>query len=153
MSVGEPMSESGAEAIARVMSALYPTVSPVGRLDSEMPVSPTTAEGVKVVASFEPQPEHRGNSGWLQGGLAATVLDHVCARAASAALGQRVVTGTLDLRYPRPVPLAEGPYRVEAEAAEPRRRMVRVRGAILDPQGRSMVEAKALFLVRPAEFV
>ncbi|MCP3991651.1 MAG: PaaI family thioesterase [Actinomycetia bacterium] len=147
MSAGEQTGESVEEAIARVMGALYPSASSAG------PATPMAAEGVKVVASFEPQPEHRGNSGWLQGGLAATVLDHVCARAASAALGQRVVTGTLDLRYPRPVPLAGGPYRVEAEAAEPRRRMVRVRGAILDAQGRPMVEAKALFVVRPAEFV
>lgn len=108
-----------------------------------------TIEAGIAVACFEPQPEHRGNPGWLQGGLAATVLDHVCARAASDVLGERVVTGTLDLRYPRPVALASGPYQVEAEAATPRGRMVRVSGAIQDGDGRPMVEAKGLFLVRP----
>ena len=120
--------------VTRVMLALHPEV---------------TIDGRRVTARFEPQPEHRGNTGWLHGGMAATVLDHVCARAAAAALGQRVVTGTLDLRYPQPVPLDGGPYDVEAEAADPRGRMVRVTGAILDDTGRPMVEAKGLFIARP----
>ena len=123
--------------LTRVLMALYPKV---------------VIDGSSAVASFQPQPEHRGNSGWLQGGMAATVLDHVSARAASAALGQRVVTGTLDLRYPRPVSLDDGPYRVEARAARPRGRMVRVSAAIVDAEGRPLVQAKGLFLVRPSTF-
>lgn len=107
-----------------------------------------TIDGRRATARFEPQPEHRGNPGWLHGGMAATVLDHVCARAAAAALGRKVVTGTLDLRYPQPIPLDGGPYLVEAEAAAARGRMVRVAGAILDAEGRPMVEAKALFVLR-----
>jgi len=98
------------------------------------------------VARFEPQPEHRGRPGWLHGGLAAVVLDHVCAGAASAALERRVVTGRLDLRYPRPVPLAGGPYRVEARAERPRGRTVRVEGAILDEDDLPLVEARSLFV-------
>ncbi|MGI9596127.1 MAG: PaaI family thioesterase [Acidimicrobiales bacterium] len=117
--------------VERVLMALHPKVEIVDRT---------------AIARFEPQPEHRGNAGWLHGGLAATVLDHVCARAGSAALGRRVVTGRLDLRYPRPVLLADGPYRVEATAEEPRGRMVRVKGAILDGNGRPMVEARSLFV-------
>ena len=116
--------------------ALYPTVEIQPGDDPE-----TVGE-----ALFHPQPEHRGNSGWLQGGLAATVLDHVTARVAGAALGARVVTGTLDLRYPKPVLLADGPYRVRAVAEAPRHRMVRVRGQILGHDGEAMVEAKALFV-------
>lgn len=98
------------------------------------------------VARFDPEPEHRGRPGWLHGGLAATVLDHVCAGAAAATLERRVVTGTFDLRYPRPVPLGGGPYRVEARAERPRGRMVRVSGAIHDGADRSLVEARGLFV-------
>jgi acyl-coenzyme A thioesterase PaaI-like protein len=127
--------ESADEAVTRVMMALHPAVEITGR----------TAVGL-----FHPQPEHRGNVGWLHGGLAATVLDHVSARAASAALDGRVVTGRLDLRYPQPVTLADGPYRVEATAEEPRGRMVRVVGAILDERGRPMVEARSLFVTLPS---
>ncbi len=118
----------------RVLLALYPSV---------------VIEGRRGTARFDPQPEHRGNPGWLQGGLAATVLDHTCARVASAALGHRVVTATLDLRYPHPVALGLGPYRVEAEAAEPRGRLVRVTGGLLDGEGRALVQAKGLFVIRP----
>ena len=98
------------------------------------------------VARFDPEPEHRGRPGWLHGGLAAAVLDHVCAGAATAALERRVVTGTLDLRYPRPVPLGHGPYRVEARAERPRGRTVRVAGAILDAEARPLVEARSMFV-------
>lgn len=108
-----------------------------------------SVDGRRVTAHFEPQPEHRGNPGWLHGGMAATVLDHVCARAGAAAMGHKVVTGTLDLRYPHPIPLDGGPYVVEAEAALPRGRMVRVTGAILRHDGLAMVEAKALFVQWP----
>ncbi|MDH3680752.1 MAG: PaaI family thioesterase [Acidimicrobiia bacterium] len=121
--------------VGRVLVALHPDVE---------------HDGNRVMAWFEPQPEHRGNPGWLHGGMAATVLDHVCARAGAAAIGSRVVTGTLDLRYPQAVALDGGPYRVVAEAAEPRGRTVRVTGAIVDGDGRPMVEAKAMFVARPA---
>ncbi|MEM7323338.1 MAG: PaaI family thioesterase [Actinomycetota bacterium] len=130
--------ETADEAVSRVMMALHPTVEIIG----------STAVGF-----FHPQPEHRGNHGWLHGGLAATVLDHVSARVAAAALGRRVVTGKLDLRYPQPVLLADGPYRVEATAEEPRGRMVRVVGAILDRRGSPMVEAKSLFVTLPTDQV
>lgn len=120
--------------VERVLRALHPEVT----------ITDRTAVGV-----FHPEPEHRGNHGWVHGGLAATVLDHVCARAASAAIGRRVVTGRLDLRYPRPVLIDGGPYRVEATAEPARGRMVRVMGAVLDADGRSLVEARGLFVARP----
>ncbi len=125
--------------VERVMTALYPT--------AEITV---TDAGHVATAEFHPQPEHRGNPGWLQGGLAATVLDHVGARAAAAALAARVVTGTLDLRYPHPVPLDGGPYQVTATASGARGRMVRVEAALRDADGLALVEARGLFLVRPS---
>jgi acyl-coenzyme A thioesterase PaaI-like protein len=98
------------------------------------------------LASYEPLPEHRGRPDWLHGGFAATLLDHVCAGAATAALGRPVVTGRLDLRYPHPVPLAGGPYRLEATAEAPRGRLVKVRGWLREPDGRRLVEARSLFV-------
>lgn len=118
--------------LTRVFAALHPTIT----------VSGNVASGL-----FHPQPEHRGNPGWLHGGMAATVLDHLCARTASSALGGvRVVTGTLDLRYPRPVSLDDGPYELWAEHDPARGRMVRVRGAIRGTDGKALVEAKAMFV-------
>jgi acyl-coenzyme A thioesterase PaaI-like protein len=127
--------------VTRVLSALHP------ELEVEVEVEGSTVRG-----RFEPQPEHRGIPGLLHGGLAATVLDHVCARAAASALGERVVTGRLDLRYRRPVSLAAGPYPVHATARPARGRRVRVSGAIVGPDGRPLVEADALFLALPDTF-
>lgn len=123
--------EAAVDAVARVLGALHPTVA---------------IDGTTASASFEPQPEHRGIAGRLHGGLAATVLDHVCARAASAVLGRGVVTGRLDLRYRRPVPLSGGPYPTEATVVSARGRRARVRAAIRDADGHPLVEADALFL-------
>jgi len=123
--------EAENNAVEKVLRALRPHIDIV--------------DGV-AVASFEPMAEHRGRAGWLHGGFAATVLDHVCAGGATFALGRPVVTGRLDLRYPNPVPLADGPYRVEATPAEPRGRMVKVHGSILGADGRRLVEARSLFV-------
>ncbi len=118
--------------LARVLLALHPEVTIVER---------------EATGWFHPQPEHRGRPGWLHGGFAATVLDHVCARAAGSALGAPVVTGRLELRYPKPVHLDGGPYRVWAQAEMSRGRTVRVGAAMFDGDDRPMVEAESLFVI------
>lgn len=131
-------SETGPEAIHRVFMALHPKV---------------TIDGCVGWAVFEPEMEHRGNPGWLHGGLAATLLDHVSARLANSALGGPVVTGKLEIRYVRPVSLLAGPYRVEASYHQPKpgrslRYLVRIRAAIVDDSG-TLVEATSMFVPRP----
>ncbi len=106
---------------------------------------PVQIDGSTGSAVFSPEPEHRGAPGWVHGGLAATVLDHTCARVASAVLESKVATGTLDLRYRQPLMLDGGPYKVTAVAGPTGTRSVRVTGRI--HQGdRVFVEAKALFV-------
>ena len=123
------------------MRALYPSVTTTG----------TQGSPISGQAAFAPEPEHVGAPGWVQGGLSATVLDFFCARMASAALGTRVATGTLDLRYRQPVLLDGGPYQLSGNTEMPRSRSVRVRGAILSDEGRPLIEASGLFIsVRPA---
>ncbi len=120
----------------RIMRALYPDITITG----------LSGEPASGSALFLPQPEHAGAPGWMQGGLSATVLDYFCARISSAALGTKVVTGTLDLRYRQPVRLDGGPYRIEGETDGPRSKTVRASGAILGADGRPLVEASGLFV-------
>ena len=123
--------EPDVDPVERVLRALRPRIEVIGGM---------------AVATFEPEAEHRGRPGWVHGGFAATVLDHICAGAARVAMGRPVVTGRLDLRYPHPVPLDAGPYRLEATPEEPRGRMVKVQGSIRDGSGRRLVEARSLFV-------
>lgn len=121
----------------RVLEPLYPAVT----IDAE----PNT-EAITGHATFQPTAAHEGAPGWLQGGLSATVLDYVSARIANEALSSRVATGTLELRYRQPVRLNAGPFRVVGSAPTTERRTVRVTAAILDADGRPLVEASGLFV-------
>ncbi|MGY1705443.1 PaaI family thioesterase [Geodermatophilus sp. SYSU D00697] len=60
---------------------------------------------------------HEGPPGLVHGGVVATLLDHVLARAVRAA-GRGGLTATLTVRYRRPVPLGV-PLLLSAEAGEP----------------------------------
>ncbi len=124
----------GRDLLRQVMMALHPEVA---------------TDGVTGSAIFDPMREHRGAPGWVHGGLLATLLDHVCARIARAALDGRVATGTLDLRYRQPVLLDGGPYTVEGSASEPRGRTVHVYAVVRGPDGRVRTEAKGLFVRVP----
>ncbi len=130
--------ESARDAVQRVMSQLYPdvTISPL----------PGNDGAVSGSASYAPQREHTGAPGWVQGGLAATVLDFVSARIAKAALDSSVATGTLDVRYRQPLLIDGGPYEVVGSTETPRSRTVRVHASILSAEGRPLVEASGLFV-------
>ena len=119
------------QALGRVLLGLHPRVE---------------TDGVTGSATYRPQPEHRGAPGWVHGGFTATVLDHFCARIARAALGMRVATGTLDLRYRQPITLDGGPYEVLGAADPPGSRTVRVRASINRADGRPLAEARGLFV-------
>src|SRR5438046_2055236 len=99
-----------------------------------------------LVGLFWPGPQHQGADGFLHGGMAATVLDETMSGVSYALDRVRTVTGTLNLRYRRPVPLAAAPLRVEAwrERPEPRRTH-KVRGRIVLPDGTVAVEAAGIF--------
>jgi acyl-CoA thioesterase FadM len=64
-------------------------------------------------------------------------------------MGDRVVTGKLDLRYRHPVSLDESFYLVEGKAEAPRGRTVKVAAAIVDKHGKALVQARGLFVVKP----
>lgn len=111
-------------------------------------------EGDTCVATFLPRPQHRGVPGFLHGGLAATALDETMASVGYLLDGIHCVTGTLELRYRKPVPLDGRPLRVEAWRDAPagdgkRRRHHKVRGRIVLADGVVAVEASGIFLSVP----
>lgn len=100
-----------------------------------------------IVGEFTPRDEHRGPPGFLHGGLAATCLDETMAVLGFVLDGVHTVTGTLNLRYRRPVPIDGQPVRVEAwrESERPRRAQ-KVHGRLLLAGGDVAVEAHGIFV-------
>lgn len=99
----------------------------------------------QVTAEFDPRPDYRGVPELLHGGIAATALDEVMVWAGIVEEGVMSVTGTLDLRYRRPLGvdrpvLARG--RVESRSG----RRLRLAGELL-VEGAVAVEGRGVYLV------
>lgn len=93
---------------------------------------------------------HEGPPGLVHGGVVATLLDHVLARAIRAA-GRGGLTATLTLTYRRPVPLGV-PLLATAEigTSDGRRTTARARLVAEDDHGTTLAEAEGLFVaLRP----
>jgi acyl-coenzyme A thioesterase PaaI-like protein len=93
---------------------------------------------------------HEGPPGLVHGGVVATLLDHVLARAVRAA-GRGGLTATLSVRYRRPVPLG-APLLLAAEAGEAdgRRTPATARLVAEGDPGTVLAEAEGLFVaLRP----
>lgn len=93
---------------------------------------------------------HEGPPGLVHGGVVATVLDHVLARAVRAA-GKGGLTATLTVTYRRPVRLGV-PLVATAEigTTEGRRTTATARLAAEDDPGTTLAEAEGLFVaLRP----
>ncbi len=100
-----------------------------------------------LVSVFRPEAGHAGRPGFVHGGLAATLLDETMAALSWATDHVHSVTATLSLRYRLPVPLDAGPLRMEAWYADARERRVRkVHGRLVLPDGTTAVEATGLFV-------
>lgn len=108
-------------------------------------------DGSRLVARFDPRPEHRGPPGYMHGGIAATVLDEVMASLGWAFDDTPCVTARLELRYRMGIPLDGAPVRAEAwRDRQEARRTQKVHGRLLLADGSVAVEATGLFvLVRP----
>ena len=105
-----------------------------------------------IVARCVPPAKYMGPANNLHGGIAALLLDETM-----AALGQTLdktqnVTGTLNLKYRKPVPLDGRVVRIEAWREGDGRRATKVFGRIVTADGVVAVEANGLFIrvTRPA---
>ncbi|MBG0815824.1 PaaI family thioesterase [Planomonospora sp. ID82291] len=103
-----------------------------------------------VRAELDFRPVHEGPPASVHGGVSAMVLDHLLGEAAAVA-GFPGVTGTLTLRYRRPVPYGE-PLVATAECTGSHGRKTWVEGRIALADGTPLVEASGLF-VTPAEWL
>ncbi len=97
-----------------------------------------------VRVDFNPRPEYSGFSDVLHGGIVAAALDEIMAWTAMLLEGVMVVTGTLDLRYRKPAPVAET-MTLEGELLSRRGRRLHIAGRLFHGDTR-VAEAEGMFL-------
>lgn len=104
-----------------------------------------TLEDGLVSARFAPRPEYRGAGTTLHGGVAATALDEILVWAGILVERVLTVTGTMELRYRRPVEVGDQ-IAVSAWVDERRGRRLTLSGE-LAVAGDVRVQASGLYLV------
>lgn len=102
-------------------------------------------EDRQVSARFVPRPEYRGAGTTLHGGVAATALDEILVWAGILVERVLTVTGTMEVRYRRPVDVADRIV-VSARVDERRGRRLRLSGE-LSAEDEVRVQASGLYLV------
>lgn len=108
-------------------------------------LEPVEVEGGAAVAGFDPSPHHVGAGDILHGGLAATVLDEIMVWAAILTHRVLCVTGTMEIRFRRPVSVNQ---KLTVRGFVEDRRGSRLRcGAELATGGETAVTAGGLYLV------
>lgn len=95
-------------------------------------------------ARFMPASRFAGWSGMLHGGIVVTVLDEAMAHAAIAA-GVRAVTGRLDVRFRRAVPV-DIPLVVRGSVEHRRGRLLQLRASLEDERGTLYALAHGKFI-------
>ncbi|KAB2341810.1 PaaI family thioesterase [Actinomadura rudentiformis] len=121
--------------------------SPVGGVLN--PIAPPVAIVVQpdgtARAEFTLNVLYEGPPGFVHGGVSAMILDQLLGVAASAN-GTPGMTATLDLRYRRPTPHGV-PLVAEAKVDRTEGRKTFVDARIIGPDGRTTVEATAMFVM------
>lgn len=108
-------------------------------------LDPAGMEGEMAVARYRPSPHHGGAGDTLHGGLAATVLDEIMVWAGILAEQVLTVTGTMELRYRRPISV-DDEIEVRGWVEERRGRRLRC-AAELRTGGEVAATATGLYLV------
>lgn len=110
----------------------------------------TDDEG-RCIARFRPKPEHQGYPGQLHGGIISTLLDETMGRVLTS---QNIwaVTGRLEVRFSRPVPLDEE-LTIVGEVIRNRSRVYEARGEIRLADDTVLAEGSGTYVRIPDERV
>ena len=104
----------------------------------------------EVTAELSVPEQYQGYAGIVHGGIVAAMLDEVASRVYFRGDPPRlVVTGKLNIRYRKPVPVGK-PLWLVGKAVEDKGRICISRGQVLDANGDLLAEAEVtLFEVQP----
>ena len=98
----------------------------------------------RVITNFTPRDEHQGYPGAMHGGIVTALLDETLGRVAIAT-GRWMMTGRLNVRFRRPIPIGE-PLTVVGEQVGWKKHVLEARGEIRLASGKIGAEATGSFL-------
>lgn len=101
-------------------------------------------ESEGVIARVTLGPNFQGWKNIAHGGIAMALLDEAMAHAAGHA-GHRGVTGSMNVRFRKPVPLGE-PLEVRGRVAWQRRNVLGLEAAVTDASGTTLVQGDGNFV-------
>lgn len=105
----------------------------------------------KLLATFDPAPQHQGYPGRLHGGIASTLLDEAIGRAINITHPDVWgVTVELDVRFRRPVPM-DRPVRAVCRITRDGSRLFEGEGRIVLEDGSVAVEASGKYMKLPID--
>jgi len=107
-----------------------------------------TEEGVATV--FTPQPQQEGYPGITHGGIITAVLDETIGWAVAVDRKSFFVTGELNVRFLRPLPIGEQ-VRVNGRVVEHKTRYSVAEGEIVDDAGTVYARAQGKFFCKPEQ--
>ena len=99
---------------------------------------------------LKPQHHHCGYFNVVHGGVVAAILDECMGWAAARAIGYMCLTGDLNIRYLKPVP-GDQELTVCAEVTRSSKRLVQVKGSIVDHDGSEFARGSGRFLPLSAD--
>jgi acyl-coenzyme A thioesterase PaaI-like protein len=106
-------------------------------------------DGRRVCGRFSPRAAHQGYPGLAHGGIAAAALDEAMGWAMYAT-GAWAMTGRMEVKYRKPLPLHEE-LEVSAEVVREGGRWLQAVAAVRGPRGELLAEAKGLFVRVPRD--
>ncbi|MEW2358247.1 PaaI family thioesterase [Spirillospora sp. NPDC029432] len=136
-----PIAQAGRDGIFRQLAS--PVTGPLNPIAPPLDVE-ILPDGT-ARAEFTLNGVYEGPPTFVHGGVSAMILDQLLGMAASAN-GTPGMTATLDLRYRRPTPYGV-PLAAEAKATGADGRKSWCEGRVIDPEGRTTVEATAMFVM------
>ena len=115
---------------------------PENEIGLHLRFEPSGEDGVRAQTTL--RPEFQGWQGIAHGGIALCLLDEAMAHAAGAA-GYRGVTGSMNARFRKPVPLGV-PLGVEGRVKWMRRNVLELQARVTDASGSILAEAEGRFV-------
>lgn len=95
----------------------------------------------EIISTWEPKPQFEGYEGVLHGGIQATIMDEIASWVVYVKVKVAGVTSSMNVRYHKPVYLADGPLTIRSRVLKMRRNLADIQVGIYNSKHELCSEA------------